>query len=115
MNVTLSIKDDTELRKHIKAMIKGEITSIAREEIINIIKEVLGSRIKREWGDTNMVNAVVKEAIKEHTLRELKNGSLLAGIDLETLIQAEVNARLNEIFKKMGLTPEQLVVPKKTK
>lgn len=44
MKVEISIKDDTELRNHIKEVIKGEVVSIARGEIRSIIKEVFGEK-----------------------------------------------------------------------
>ena len=44
MKVELSIKDDAELRFLIKDMIRGQVTSIARSDIEQIIKEVVGDK-----------------------------------------------------------------------
>lgn len=62
MKVELSIRDDRELRNHIKDVIKGEVTSIARGEIQNIIKDVFTS--KYEKSIERSADRLIKEELK---------------------------------------------------
>ena len=63
MNVELSIKDDKELRNCIKDMIRGEVLSVARKEIIDIIKDVVGKKTNIQFKFETLLNEVVKDRI----------------------------------------------------
>lgn len=91
MKVELSIKDDRELKNHIKDAIKGEVKSIARGEIRNIIANVFKEKFegnmkanadqmlkdeirslvqdelkaRNSWG-TSFIKKVARECVEEH-------------------------------------------------
>lgn len=71
--VTLNLEQDEELRAYIKDLIKGQIVSITREEIINTLKEVLGDKTKVI--DVQKIDFIVKDVIKVHVDKELSNSS----------------------------------------
>ena len=71
MKVNLSIQDDAELRAYIKDMIKGQITSIAREEIINVINEVSKAKIPSNQSELESIiryeaERLIKEELFDH-------------------------------------------------
>ena len=70
MKLELAIKEDKELRAFIKDMIRGQITSIAREEISAIIKEV----VVQKYGDSGNigVDRIIRDEIKTMVNNELK-------------------------------------------
>ena len=68
MKVELSIKDDSELRTHIKDVIKGQFVSIAREEITDIVKAVFLQKYRTL---SESFEDLIKETIKEHIRKEL--------------------------------------------
>ncbi len=45
MKISINIQEDAELRAHIKDMIKGQVLSVARQEIRAIIKEVFAASV----------------------------------------------------------------------
>jgi len=47
MKITLSLDDDTELRKHIHEMICGQVRAIAREEIRLLIEQEVRTKIEQ--------------------------------------------------------------------
>jgi len=47
MNITLNIANDQELRAYIKEMIKGQVLSIAREDILTLVKDEFEKKLKQ--------------------------------------------------------------------
>lgn len=64
MTVSLKVENDGELRAYIKDLIKGQVLSIAREEIKNIIKEVTEAKIPTINVDTLLKEEVLKNVNK---------------------------------------------------
>lgn len=64
MKVTLNIQDDAELRLAVKNAIKGQVLSIVREELQNIISEELQRKIKglNESNFNQMVSSALVKA-----------------------------------------------------
>ena len=50
MQITLSIKDDKELRNTIKDMIRGQVTRIIRDDIQNYVAEQLTKQLQTALG-----------------------------------------------------------------
>lgn len=71
MKVELSIKDDRELKNHIKEVIKGEVKNIARGEIRSIISEVFENKFKDSI-KSSTAEEMIKEEIKRKVSEELK-------------------------------------------
>lgn len=63
MNVTLNIENDAELRAYIKDCIKGQVLSIVREEMQEMIKEELNRKIKG-LNDSNFKRIFTEAMIK---------------------------------------------------
>ena len=93
MKIELSFKDDAELRKHIKDMIKGQVKNLLREEIAEIIKDVHKNRLGKE----PMEHAIGKEIekvigyyAKSHT----------HDWDLRADVRKAIDKKINEYFEK---------------
>lgn len=69
MKVELSIADDRELKQHIRDIIKGEVLSIARGEIKNIIAQAVYEKaVPTSAAD---IERMVKKAIANEIERQL--------------------------------------------
>lgn len=64
MKVELSIKDDKELRDHIKDCIRGQVVSIARDEIKSIISDTTEKRIGKD-AVVDCIRSVVKNEVEK--------------------------------------------------
>lgn len=69
MKVQLSIADDRELKQHIRDVIKGEVLSIARGEVKDIIAQAVGE--KAIPGSAADIEKIVKVAIREEIAHQL--------------------------------------------
>ena len=69
MKIELNLKDDTEFRAYIKEMIKGQVLSVAREEIRSIIAEVFIS--KYGHASTTDVELLIKDEVGKYVLKQL--------------------------------------------
>ena len=75
--VTLNLDKDDELRAYVKDLIKGQIVSITREEIINTLKDLLGDKTKVI--DTQKIEFIIKDVVKVHVEKELGGSSWNTG------------------------------------
>ena len=66
MLVKLKIEEDEELRNYIKSLIKGQVVSIAREEIIKIIQDVFSEKSQ------NILKLNPKTILKDLLQQEIK-------------------------------------------
>lgn len=69
MKLELSIADDRELRDFIKDLIRGEIVSIARGEIKNIIADVVKEGIIPK--DQKTLDDIILKILKEYIEKAL--------------------------------------------
>ena len=98
MKVELTISDDAELRAAIKDSIKGEVLSIARGEIKNIIAQAVDEKvIPNNQADREKL---VGRAIQQMILDALKAGRCGQPTTILTMIREEVNAYLRELWEK---------------
>ncbi len=97
MKVELSIADDRELRAAVRDMIKGEVASVMRGEIKNIIAELVkeGALPKDTKSLEDMVTKATKEVVKEQ-LGVSPYGSSEA---VRKMAREEVSKIVQEIFK----------------
>lgn len=65
MKLELSIKDDKELRKHIKSMIEGQVRGIGRETIDHEVTRIALKRTPTEGRIEEIVREEVKKTINE--------------------------------------------------
>ena len=95
MKVEISIADDTELRAHIKDVIKGEVVSIARGEIRKIIAEVCGT-IASEYSKEK-ADAIAKDIV----LAEVKKQFASARYGEPSYVQSVIREKVSEMFREI--------------
>ena len=93
MKVELSIRDDRELRAHVKECIRGEVTAIARSEIVNILKDVLGSRLGQQPFED-----LLTKTIEEAVTKAIDHGEW-GKRSIRQMVLDEVQKRMDDFFK----------------
>ena len=94
MKVELSIKDDRELRAHIKDLIRGEVVSIARGEIRSILAEVVGGIATGE--SQEKVDAIAKSVISTAVQKEFSR----SGYAQVSFVQKTIREQISEMLRK---------------
>ncbi len=92
MKVVLNINEDAELRAHIKEAIKGQVVSIARDEVIKILGDILAQRVPNVDPDK-----VVKEEITRLVRVQLDNGNW----NKPSFIQEEARKEIQKIVREV--------------
>jgi len=64
IQLDLNLKEDAELRKEIREMIEGQVKSITRSEIKNIIKEVATDKLDVLGIFESVLNKAIKKELK---------------------------------------------------
>ena len=106
MRVTLDVNDDAELRNHIKDVIRGQVESIVREQT----KESLVNIMTMKYKDADtIIEKMISEkldSILQEKAREWGHPTIKDAVhrQLETRIQQEIKAMVNERLKGMSLT-----------
>ena len=118
MKVTLNIADDAELRAAVKDMIKGQVLSIVREELLDIFKDELGRKIKGM--DTFSFHKIMKEAMisaahkiydKEMNGRNMRTDIIVPIVeakviqaivtkDWDKLVDEQANLKIQKLLKQ---------------
>ena len=93
MKIELSFKDDAELRKHIKDMIKGQVKSLVREEITKIIKDVYKNKLGKESMD-HAIKQEIKTITHEYSQRYTSEW------DLNKEVRKGIDDRINTYFEE---------------
>lgn len=109
MTVSLNIENDAELRAYIKDLIKGQMLSIIREEITDMVKEELQKKVRGL--DSHNLEVLRRDAIKI-AVREILEKEY--GIDSwnADFIRPFVEERLNEAIENRGKNLFDLMVEK---
>lgn len=94
MKVELSIRDDRELRNHIKDVIKGEITSIARGEIDNILDRVMNQRFP-----DGKIMSMIEKAINDKVSRAIGQGSYSWQKNIMDIVREQVSKMVTVTLK----------------
>lgn len=92
MTVKLNINEDPELRAYIKDAIKGQVVSIAREEILNILKEVLKGKLP-----TVDPNTILRDEVLRLVKNQLDNG----GWNKPSFVQEEARKEVQKLVKEI--------------
>lgn len=105
MKVELLLADDTELRKYIKELIKAEVLAIARSEVVNIIKDVVGDRVAGEEKVTGLMREIIKKETSnalgatDYSIRE--TAKTMAREEVRDLLQRVLqHEKVADLFKK---------------
>lgn len=100
MKINLDIREDSELRAFVKDLIKGQVRSVAREEIRAIIKEVFLEKSGRPLENID-INAVIRNEAKEMVREVLGEGSSWGSDNaIKIITRDEVNKYIKELFSK---------------
>jgi len=89
MKVELSIKDDRELRNMIKDLIRSQIKSVAREEIIDVLSEL----VERDGTKQSLLD-IAKSEVRSSARSAVH--SALGGMRMDTTIKAMVRDYIAE-------------------
>lgn len=81
MVIKLDIQNDKELRTYIKDMIKGQVTSIAREEIKEIISEIVDKKFLPKTKEE--IEKMIRDYIKYVVNDKLGFNYSAHGIDIQ--------------------------------
>ena len=105
MKVELLIADNTELRKHIKDLIRAEVLSIVRAEVVGVIKEVVGDRVAGGEKVTDLMRDIIKKEVTyalgsaDYSIRE--TAKTIAREEVRELLQRVLqNEKVADLFKK---------------
>jgi len=93
MKINIDLKDDAELRAHIKDMVKGQVTAIAREELKGMVKETLEGKIKGSEKDIFTSEA-------KHIISDFFNHNWQQGEGYR-VIKEEIKSQVNEAITKL--------------
>lgn len=105
MKVELLLADDKELRAHIKALIQAEVLSLARQEIISVLKEVVGDRV----AGMDVIQRLMKDVIKDEVRSALGSSEYSIRESARTIAREEVrellklalnNTKVAELFAR---------------
>lgn len=100
MKVELSIKDDRELKNHIRDVIKGEITSVARGEIRDIIKEVFAEKYGELRDLSQNPEMIIREEIKELIKKDIATNTYGNSNYIRLIAKEEVSLIVKEVMSK---------------
>ena len=95
MNVSLKIENDKELRAYIKDIIKGQVLSIAREDILSILKEALSVKTPNVDPDKLLREEIIKIA----NSKLVNDGSWTTPSTIKQIAREEVQKIVKEMFK----------------
>lgn len=93
MKVSLNIENDKELRAYIKDLIKGQVFSIAREEIMNILKEALKDKVPTVDPD-KILKDKIQDIVKEH----LGSNTYYAPSKVKEMAREEIQKIVKDLF-----------------
>ena len=100
MKVELSIKDDRELKQHIKDVIKGEVVSIARGEIREIIKDVFTEKYGEIKDLAKDPEKIIREEIKEFIRKDINVDIYGKSNYIRDVAKQEISIIVKEVFTK---------------
>lgn len=98
LNLKINIQEDEELRRYIKDCIKGQVLSVARQEIKVVIKEVFEAKIKdsEKAGHLN-ADTIIKEEITKLVKTTLNVGQYSPSL-IQKMTREILEAELKEAF-----------------
>lgn len=92
MKVRLNIEEDSELRAAIKEAIKGQVVSIAREEVVKILADILAQKVPTVDPD---------KILREEIVRSVRNAVDNGGWNKPSFIQEEARKEVQKIIKEL--------------
>lgn len=98
MKVTLDINNDTELRTHIKEAIKGQISSIVRDEYYEMVKLEIEKKVKAHSGSS--IEYYLREGISRAVKELVHTSSLTKDINKNFVIPIVEQKILDTLEKK---------------
>ncbi len=99
MTVSLNISNDAELRAHIKDQIVGQIRSIAREDVMNILREEIAKKTPTINPDTVLV-----EEVKKRVTEVLAPARYSMPSEITKMAREILEVELRKLLQNGGLT-----------
>lgn len=105
MEIRFNINEDTEFKNEIKKLIRSELKSLVRHEVIEAAKEELKLKL-----NSSSLEFIIKEILKTHSkefVRDTITGSMLNEV-VQPIVSSYLKDRLDFIFKT-ALSDKKLV------
>lgn len=96
LRVSLDINEDKELRDYVKDLIRGQVQSIAREEVRQLILDAFTAKINATESE---MEKWIREEISRRTQYDLNRAMASLLEEVKTKFREEVNKRLDEYFR----------------
>lgn len=100
MKVTLNIENDAELRAYVKDLISGQVKSILREEIAEIIKTVVHGKIKNSGVEVPNIEHIMKRQIEEAVSKQLNSTGYTDPGFIKSEARKIINSYINNALNK---------------
>lgn len=112
LKVQLNVQEDAELRAAIKDMVRGSLTSIVRDEISDMVKEIMVPRIDKFDLKSQQFDKVLRSVVSDklsqegfatYSIRDAAKSiidELIKDRIKKTFTEDNINALVKEAFEK---------------
>lgn len=98
--IKLDVQEDKELRSYIKDLVRGQVLSLAREELVDIFKGVFKERANSQASKSMLnIDLMIREEVKkivEAALKEKSGFSTYRGY-IQNIARELVNEKLKNL------------------
>lgn len=116
MNVTLKIENDAELRAYIKDLIKGQVSSIIRDEFEEMIKEEISKKVKSYNGADLLyyiratIEKTVDRFLNSMNIKKELNKEMITPIIEKKVVEAIEKTDWNKLVEKFATEKIKLLL-----
>lgn len=100
MRINIDLKSDKQFRKEVREMIAGQVTAIVRDEIKQIIMEVVGEKESKLTPDR--LNQLLVSEVARCVNSEVNNGWSNDHQKLKNIIRQEIAKHLEGMREQIG-------------
>lgn len=102
MRANITIEDDETFRKSVHEMVKAHIKDISGNQVRIVTESILKDRMRNDPYKTQL-DKLLQDQLQKAASAYVNNAMKEAGLDIEKIIKAAVEARLNVVWEKLGL------------